>query len=149
MNARRLPSEQAPQQAAARSPLLVSSAAQRGAYTVPKLFQKSRYLRGNGFYVERKQKPRIGVKPWKIRKNMKTMDWRSKTPKRQVAGSNPAEPTISSFIFNHLEVRSVPLRLAIESNGGRTAMSLDDREPAPANLPERRDCDALEVIRYR
>ena len=30
---------------------------------------------------------------------MKTMDWRSKTPKRQVAGSNPAEPTISSSLL--------------------------------------------------
>lgn len=57
---------------------------------------------------------------------MKTMDWRSKTPKRQVAGSNPAEPTILAFIFNHLKFLPVSVRLAIESNRGRIAMSFDD-----------------------
>ena len=54
------------------------------------------------------------------------MDWRSKTPKRQVAGSNPAEPSIFFLIFNHLEVLPASVRLAMESNRGRIAMSFDD-----------------------
>jgi len=40
--------------------LLGSSAA------VPKLFQKSKYLRKKGFYFERRQIPEIYVKPWKV-----------------------------------------------------------------------------------
>ena len=48
-------------------------------------------------------------------------------PKRQVAGSNPAEPTTFAPYFQSLGVRPVLVRLTIESNRGRIEMSFDNR----------------------
>ena len=43
-----------------------SSSEADGRVPVPKLFQKSKYLRKKGFYFERRQIPEIYVRLWKV-----------------------------------------------------------------------------------